>query len=148
MKKGITISALSIAVAIMLIISTSVSVVGVRSINTANFEDYISKLRRISDSVLEYVDTNKSLPTTGEVISAEGVDDELIAELTKNGDAESKLYVVDIDLLDVVLNIGKGNVQNEDIFVVSDTTNNVYYLKGKEYKGDTYYGIAATNTIR
>jgi len=140
MKKGITISTLAIVVAVMLITATTASVVGVRSINTANFEDYKSKVKRMSDVVLEYVDTNESLPTTGEVISSAGLSDDFINELTKNGDVDRKLFVVDVELLDIVTSIGTGNTVNEDVFVVSEDSNNVYYLKGREYKGTTYYG--------
>lgn len=141
MKKGITISTLAIVVAVMLITATTASVVGVKSINTANFEDYKSKLRRMADAVLEYVDTNKNLPTTGEVITTDNLSDNFIYELMANGDIYSKLYVVDLELLDISVNIGDGTTQNEDVFVVSEDTNNVYYLKGKTYKGTTYYSM-------
>ncbi|MBR5227631.1 MAG: hypothetical protein IKV94_03240 [Clostridia bacterium] len=140
MKKGITITVLSVTVAIMLIIVTTVSVVGTRSIDTANFEEYKSKLKRVSDIVLEYVKTNKELPITGEVVSKNGFGDDFINELTVNGDEDSKLYVVDLDKLDIVINIGDGDTSDENIFVVSEETNNVYYLKGRTYRGTTYYG--------
>lgn len=140
MKKGITISTLAIVVTVMLITVTTVSVVGARSINTANFEDYKSKVKRMADAVLEYIDTNEVLPTTGEAISSTGLSDDFINELTNNGDIDSKLFVVDVELLDIVTSIGTGNTQNEDVFVVSEDSNNVYYLKGREYKGTIYYG--------
>jgi len=146
-KRGVTISTLSIAVAVMLIIATTVSVVGVRSINTVNFEDYASKLKRISDAVLEYVDTNGIMPTTSEIVTIDGLPEDLVTEIANSGDLGSKLYVVDLDLLDVVSNIGDGTTQNEDVYIVSEYTNNVYYLKGREYKGITYYGLNAINTM-
>lgn len=140
MKKGITITTLSVAVAVMLIISTTVSVVGVRIINTANYEDYKSKVKRMADVVLEYINTNKTLPTTGEVISTDSLSNDFRNELTNNGDLDTNLYVIDVNLLDIVTNIGKGTIQDEDVFVVSPKTNNVYYLRGRLYRGTTYYG--------
>lgn len=140
MKRGITITILSVAITVMLIIVTTVSVVGTRSIDTANFEEYKSKLKRVSDIVLEYVETNKELPTTGEIVSQNGLNADFKNELTVNGDIDSNLYVVDLEKLDIVVNIGDGSTSDEDVFVVSQDTNNVYYLKGRTYRGTTYYG--------
>ena len=146
-KQGVTVSTLAIAVAVMLIIATSVSVVGIRSINTANFDDYASKLKRVADATLEYIDSKKEIPTTGEIVTLDGLPQDLITELTNNNDMGSNLCVVDLNQLDVVSNIGNGTVQNSDVYVVSEDTNNIYYLKGKEYKGTTYYGLNAINSI-
>ena len=44
MKKGITVAMLVVIVTMMLIATTTVSVVGVNSINRANFETYKNKI--------------------------------------------------------------------------------------------------------
>jgi len=67
---------------------------------------------------------------------------ELKAELNKNNDALNNLYVVDMSKLRTEsVNIGKGSVEDMDVFIVAENTNNVYYLKGITYRGATYYGI-------
>lgn len=142
MKKGVTLSILAVTVIIMLAIATTVTVVGTNMIQTASYEEFSSKIVRVSNSVNKYVVDNKTLPTTLEIVAKEGLPEELKAEITKNNDDANNLFVVDMTKLRVEsVNIGSGTVADMDVFVVAENTNNVYYLKGVEYKGTTYYGV-------
>lgn len=139
MKKGITVAMLVVIVTMMLIATTTVSVVGVNSINRANFETYKNKINKISDLALEYVTTNNSLPVTNEVVGKVSLDSDFIKELNSNGDADNNMLVIDLSKLDATVDIGNGTVVNGDVFVICENTNNVYYLKGMEYKGVVYH---------
>lgn len=139
MKKGITVSMLVVTVAVMIIVVSTVSVVGVKSINTANYETFKEKVNKVSDLAWEYITTQKTLPVTGEVIGKGMLDSSLVAELSENNDADNNLLVVDLEALDTTVDIGRGTVQDGDIFVICESTNNVYYLKGFEYKGTIYH---------
>ena len=142
MKKGITVSILAITVVIMFILITTATVAGTRTIQTAMYEEFISKVERVSNDVNKYVVDNKSLPTTLEIIAKEGLANELKAELNQNNDSANNLFVIDmIKLRTESVNIGKGSVEDMDVFVVAENTNNVYYLKGIKYRGKTYYGL-------
>ena len=142
MKRGITVSVLVITVVLMFILVTTSTVVGIRSIQTASYEEFTSKMIRVSNDVNKYVVDNKALPTTQEIISKEGLSDALKAELNENNDATNNLFVIDMKKLRTEsVNIGKGSVADMDIFVVAENTNNVYYLKGIEYRGQIYHGI-------
>lgn len=141
MKRGITISTLVLTVILMFILITTATVVGARAIQTASYEEFLSKVTRVADDVNKYVVDNKTLPTTAEIISKEGLPNELKAEIKNNGDDYNNLFVIDMTKLNVEnVNIGSGNVQDMDVFVVAENTNNVYYLKGIKYRGATYYG--------
>ena len=150
-KHGFTISIVSATIAVMIILVSTVAVVGVSSINSATFEEYMSALYRVKGAAYDYIMFNKTYPTTGEVVVATGLSDDFIAELVNNGDATAdangklltsdKLYVIDTDTLNIVTSYGNGTLENEDVFVVSENMNNVYYLRGKKYKGTTYYGL-------
>lgn len=139
-KRGFTISVVSATVVIMIILISTISVVGISTINSANFEEYMSLLYRVKSATYDFIMFNKVLPTTGEVVTSSEFDNDFINELTRNGDLDTKFYVLDMSLLNVPSTQGKGTVENEDVFIVSNVTNNVYYLKGKKYKGTTYYG--------
>ena len=142
MKRGITVSILAVTIAIMFILVTSATVVGVRSIQTASYEEFLSKIARVSNDVNKYVVDNNNLPTTSEIIAKAGLPEELVAELIANGDELNNLFVVDMSILKTEsVNIGKGSIESMDVFVVAQNTNNVYYLKGVEYKGKLYYGV-------
>lgn len=64
MKKGITVSILTVTVTLMIILVSTVSVIGTKSIKTASYEEFLSKVTRVSNSVNKYVIDNKTLPTT------------------------------------------------------------------------------------
>lgn len=139
-KRGFTISVVSATVVIMIILISTISVVGISTINSANFEEYMSLLYRIKSATYDYILFNQEIPTTGEVVGSSEFDSDFLTEITQNGDDNAKFYVLDISKIDVVSSYGKGSVENEDVFLVSNLTNNVYYLRGKTYKGTTYYG--------
>ena len=142
MKKGITTATIILAVVIMFILVTSTAAIGSNAIRTVNYEEYISKIKRVSDSVNEYMTKNDELPTTGVVISKADLDDDFSAELTANNDEDSNLFIVDMVKIKVTgVNIGKGTVEDRNNFLVSEDTGNVYYYKGYKYKEMRYYGI-------
>ena len=128
MKRGITISILVVTVVLMFILVTTATVVGVRTIQTASYEEFLSKLERISNDVNKYVVDNHSLPTTSEIIAKEGLPDAFKAELNNKNDATNNLFVVDMTKLRTEsVNIGKGTVEDMDVFIVAENTNTVYY---------------------
>lgn len=142
MKKGVTMSVVLIAVVIMLILITSATVVGTSSISTANYEDFKSIVSRLSNDVNEYYIKNGELPIKNEVIATDSLNSLFREELDKKGDLNKKLFVVDMTKInDATINIGRGNTSSEDIFLVTEDSQNIYYLKGHEYKKVKYYGV-------
>ncbi len=86
------------------------------------------------------------LPVTNEIVSRAGMNSDLQALLTNNGDENNILYVIDLSKLTTEsINMGEGTTENLDVFLVAENTYNVYYLKGFEYKGVRYYGFSGTN---
>jgi len=142
MKKGITISTLTIAVTIMLILVSVSTVAGISSIRTAAYEEFLSKLIRVSNDVNLYVNKNDELPITNEIIAKDGLNTELVELITNNGDENNELYVINMKELNTEnVSIGYGTVENMDVFLVANNTNNIYYLKGYRYKNQIYYGM-------
>lgn len=142
MKKGITISILAVTVILMITLVTTSTVVGTKAIQTAAYEEFLSKIERVSNDVNKYVIDNGNLPTTSEIISKEGLPNGLSEEIINKNDELNNLYVIDMTKLRTEsVNIGKGTVEDMDVFIVAENTNNVYYLKGVEYRGTTYYGV-------
>lgn len=140
-KKGITLVILLVALTVMVVIISTSTIIGINSVNSANFEEFKCALNRVSDNVNEYILSNKKLPITNEVVSGVSISDEFLNNVNENSDENNKLYVVDINLLnnDTIRN-GRGSVLNKDVYVVSENTNNIYYLKGFKYKGKMFYG--------
>lgn len=144
MKKGITVSILVVTIILMFILVTTATVVGTRTIQTAMYEEFCSKLVRVSNDVNAYLMANDSLPTTLEIIAKEGLPAGLKDEINNNNDMENNLFVVDMmKIRTESVNIGKGSIADRDVFIVAENTNNVYYLKGIKYRNKTYYGMQA-----
>ena len=140
MKKGLSLSTVVIAISIMLILVSSVSVIGSSAITYANFEEYKSNIDRVSDEVNIYVTDNGTLPVTNEVIAINSLGQDFLNQVKENGDLANKFYLVDISKLnDYNIKKGRGNVENKDVFLVTENTNNVYYLKGFKYRGKVYF---------
>lgn len=140
MKKGLSLSTVVIAISIMLILVSSVSVIGSSAITSANFEEYKSNIDRVSDEVNIYVTDNGTLPVTNEVIAINSLGQDFLNQVKGNGDLANKFYLVDISKLnDYNIKKGRGNVENKDVFLVTENTNNVYYLKGFKYRGKVYF---------
>ena len=140
MKKGLSLSTVVIAISIMLILVSSVSVIGSSAITSANFEEYKSNIDRVSDEVNIYVTDNGTLPVTNEVIAINSLSQGFLNQVKENGDLANKFYLVDISKLnDYNIKKGRGNVENKDVFLVTENTNNVYYLKGFKYRGKVYF---------
>ncbi len=141
-KSGISLVIVATAVIIMLTLISVASVVGSNAITSANFDEYISNIRRVADDVNEYYVENKTLPVTSEIVTTSSLSDEFRGEATLNGDLNNKLFVIDVSLLkDSTIKNGTGTVQNQDVYLVAEDTNNVYYMKGFKYKSKTYYGV-------
>lgn len=140
MKKGLSLSTVVIAISIMLILVSSVSVIGSSAITSANFEEYKSNIDRVSDEVNIYVTDNGTLPVTNEVVAINSLGQDFLNQVKENGDLANKFYLVDISKLnDCNIKKGRGNVENKDVFLVTENTNNVYYLKGFKYRGKVYF---------
>lgn len=140
-KRGISLMVLVIAVGIMFILISSVSVIGYNSIITANYEKYQSEISQMSDLVNIYYIENSALPITNEVIDPTSISYDFVNESIESNDEYNKLYVVDMSKLDTsTITRGSGSIEDQDVFVVSENTQNIYYVKGFKFEGKTVYG--------
>lgn len=140
MKKGFSLSTVVIAISIMLILISSVSVIGSSAISSANFDEYKSQIERVSDEINIYINENGNLPIKNEEVDINSLGTDFLNQARENGDTTNKFYVIDISKLnDYSLKKGNGNVEDKDVFLVAENTNNVYYLKGFKYRGKVYF---------
>lgn len=142
MKRGITLSIMAITVTIMVIVISTATIIGTNTMKAASYEEYISKIKRVEDEVNFYIESEGILPITGEVISKTGCKPEFINVLNANGDSQNDLYIIDMNKLNVIsVNIGYGSVDDNDIFLITSNTNNIYYYGGFKYDGRIVFDI-------
>lgn len=141
-QKGVTLVILSIAVLIMLIISSVLiyhATTGMENSYLTNMYNDVSVLR---DKIEIYYVRHGKLPilniTYPNVEQLKGI----------NVNDNDKYYIIDLKLLDgLTLNYGKGydliaqNKVSNDIYVVNEQSHTVYYVLGIEYDKEIYYTI-------
>ena len=141
-RKGISLVMVIAAVVIMMVLISTAAVVGSNAINSANFDEHILSISRVSDLVNEYVIENQELPITSDVVNISALPDKFKQKLKESNDASNRLYVINMELLnDATIKKGRGTLSSQDIFLVAEETNNVYYMKGYKYKSKIYYGV-------
>ena len=141
-RKGVSLVIVTTAVIIMLALISVAVVVGSNAITTANFDEYISSINRVADSINEYYLEKGSLPVTNDVVNISVVSNDFKQQLKENNDVSNRLYVVDVDKLeDATIKKGRGSLSSQDVFLVAEETHNVYYMKGFKYKSKIYYGV-------
>lgn len=140
MKKGVSLVTAIIAVSIMMILVSSVCVIGSSAISSANFEEYKSQIERVADEINIYINEKDILPVTNQNVSIDSLGQDFLNEVKEKNDLSNKFYIVDVSkLADYSIEKGKGDLSNKDIFLLAENTNNVYYLKGFKYRGKVYF---------
>lgn len=149
-KKGISLIILVITIVIMLIITSAVIFISSDTTSNTKMAAFAMDLQQIESAVEEYYLYNKELPIikvgytkTTLVTSIENGSEILSEEIEANGDNEAVFYEIDLGSLDVE-NISKGLRQGgdaTDIYLVTEDSLNVYYLKGEEISSVYYFSL-------
>lgn len=131
MKKGITLVTLLITLIVMIVLSTTVVVSGVSAMNNAKKMKFAAELVFMQDTVQNYMRTHEnSLPIKGGVVAVQNL-------------PQGEYYEIDMSLLGLIDTAygNKLNADEKDIYVVSKTNNEVYYLKGLKIGNTIYYNL-------
>lgn len=146
-QKGITLLILSVAVVIMLIISTILIYNATRGIDNTYLTNMYNDISVLKDKVSVYYVRHGKLPvlnfTYPNVEKLKGI----------NVNDNDNYYIIDLKLLDgLTLNYGRGydlieeqQKYSNDIYVVNEQSHSVYYMLGIEYDGEIYYTIPEEN---
>ena len=141
-KSGVTMTVLAISIAIMLIIMTTSVIIGSGNVNDAKFDNFNTMLQSVADNVNAYMLKEGKMPITNQSIIYTNYSKDFALEIEAKGDKNNKLYVVDVTMLEnYTLQEGRGSLQNSDVFLIAENTNNIYYLKGFNYKNVKRYGL-------
>ena len=155
LKRGISFIALLITILVMMLL-TSIVVVGVKnSIDNATIVDFMNDMQKIEEAVANYKLMNGQYPiydndvgfTQIEVLANTDADLRAILreEMVKNDDytveGKNKFFTLDITKIDITQTKRGVKKDEKDIFLISETTGKVYYLKGVSVKNQVYFSI-------
>lgn len=160
-NKGISLIVLIITILVMIILTGTVTVVAVNQINDSRKVSFAQELLQIENAVDEYYFANDSTfpayKDIGGTVVEYKLDNTMPTGTTQNAKnqitALEKTYGVtdeqtddiifnrvDLSMIDVKqANRGIEKEGNLDIYIVSNTTRKVYYLKGLSVGDTTYY---------
>ena len=143
-KRGISVLMLAVTIVIMAILVTS-TLVGVNlAINDARLRTLAQDMVTIEDKIQEQYSLTGTMPITGPALIADQVLTKitpseralLLAACTADQNNESNYYEISLaDLGITTSNRGTKKTQ-DDIYVISENSMRVYYLKGVKI-GDT-----------
>ncbi|MEG2712209.1 MAG: hypothetical protein RR988_04215, partial [Clostridia bacterium] len=149
-KKGISLIILAITIIVMAILVT-VTVTGMSlATSDAKLTTFASELQSIEESIAVEYALSAKLPTTSEIPYTQ--DDilsllntemraKLLKEITSNKDEESRFYLVDLKQIGVTKTKRGAAKTKADIYIVSEKSMRVYYVKGVADKGKTYFSL-------
>jgi len=155
-KKGVTLITLVITVVILSLITGAVIVNSFGAINKTKLAKFGESLKIIEDKVEEYYVVNGRLPiiqhkqyTSQEIIglNTTGNSARLGNEITKNKDEDSNFYEIDFLLIKVNLSTTGHKSTQDDVYVISDKTGKVYYLKGEKVGDEVYFSLANISSV-
>lgn len=148
-KKGITLVTLSIAIIIMLIITSTL----IFNISTGTkvkaLNDMYHDIEKLKDKVDIYYSKYRSIP----VVKTKYENIENIVSINPNDNNE--YYVIDLEALEnLKLTYGKGYATYKamalqsltDLYIMNERSHSIYYVKGIELDNNRYYTIPEDNT--
>jgi len=151
-KSGISLIVLIITIVVALILIATVTISTMRAIDDANVTIFAKDLSEIEAAAEAFYISNNLMPTaTGstimskdELVSIARNSDLLVGELTENNDLDSQFYTIDLAKINVTkIAYGTKKIGDNDIFVISLPSMNVYYPYGVTAKGTTYFSITS-----
>ncbi len=163
-KNGISLLILVVSIAIILIISSVAIVNTNKSLKDAKMSSFSEELATIEDQVKIYYVKNNEMPTVNgtnvmseqEMINLAALDSSSMTslqnELSLNGDQSNdtnsgEFYQIDLNKLDLD-NVKKGTKQSSqnDVYVASYPSMNIYYLKGEKIGSELYFSLSSRIT--
>lgn len=145
-KKGISLVILVITILVMIVLASVIVTVSSDAFNNSKKAAFAMDLEQVEQLVEEYYLNNNELPINIEDeydkstlvgLALEGAEF-LSEEINLNGDDDETFYKIDMSKLPIEETLRGLDEDEADIFVITNTSYNVYYVRGERI-GDVYY---------
>ncbi|MDF2866345.1 MAG: hypothetical protein K0R72_1163 [Clostridia bacterium] len=150
LKGGISLVILIVSMVVLLILATTIFVSASSAIDTAKLTTFAKDLNKVQDSIESYYISNNVIPSLNgselmnkdEFLSISRFSDILVEEIIKNNDLNSQFYTIDLNKINITNTpYGLKKYGENDVFVISYPSMNVYYPYGFSAKNNTYFSI-------
>lgn len=165
-KQGISLIALLITVIVTLILVTITTFAVKDGIESANVSAFSNDLAKIEDQVKIYYIENRTIPVRDDAPDKMSEDqvtnlvydkyrNSFVSELSTNGDYSEdtslgEFYQVDLQKINITSSVaGTKKLGENDVYVVSVPSMNIYYLQGLKARNTIYFSLTAKliNTV-
>lgn len=140
--KGVTLVALVITIALMMIISSAVVYNSYKSFEVNHMKKMLNDLELLEDKVSNYYLKYKALPVLAKYS---------IPSFERNSGDNDEYYIIDLEAMEgIALNYGKdfkNASSSNDIYIINELTHTIYYVKGIEMDGVRYHYKNVTTVI-
>ena len=144
-SKGITLISLIITIVVLLIISNIIIYSVKNNLGIEKLKNMQNDIENLSDKISAYYNQYGTLP----IIDGEYTNTAKINNLISENVDKGKFYIVDLSALEnLTLTYGKDfkNINStsdkntlEDIYIINETSHNIFYVKGIKSDGKMYY---------
>ena len=157
-ERGITLVALVITVAIILILTNVVVYNAVSNLRTAKLQNMQADIENLRDKVSNYYSEYGNIPADTSIEYTNTSHINSISSATDTG----PFYVIDLAAMEnVTLNYGKdyekirnGEAKTQeqinsltDLYIINGTSHNIFYVEGIEVDGERYYTDYSSNDV-
>lgn len=121
-----------------LIIAVVVVIGGIliyKGVNNARLDDFYNDLKILEDKVSYYYDEYGGIPVKEEYTGPENF------KIQKNEDDSNNYYIIDISSLENLNLKNEVTGEEDDVYIINDISHNIYYAKGINVEGKTYYAL-------
>ncbi|MBR5228072.1 MAG: hypothetical protein IKV94_05505 [Clostridia bacterium] len=146
-KRGITLIALVIIIITVGILTAVITIDSDNTIKETKARIFATEVKQLEYLIKTYKErNNNSLDFTPQVLNVSSLQSGLVSELMEQGetivDNNVTLYKIDYVKIDATSSeYGLQTEGTDDIYLVSNETGNVYYLKGFEFNDNVYYTL-------
>lgn len=151
-ESGITLIALVITVIVMAILTFTLIINFGQYGESVKKSNFTKDITLLNEEITQYYARNKELPIINKYTNTTSF------ESVKNPNDGADYYVIDLDKINVSLNYGKDydNIKSmnindvvttvSDVYIINKQSHTVYYPKGIEINGNTYYKLEESFT--
>lgn len=151
-EKGITLASLIIAIAIMLIITSTTIYISFDRFEVNNLNKLSNDIELLEDKVSNYYLKYGVLPVLRETISNNPIKYDGTLNFVPNTSDNENYYIIDLSAMEgISLNYGKEGYErpnlSDDVYIINEYSHQIYYVRGIELDGEKYYYKSTKGSI-
>lgn len=144
LKNGVSLVAVIATIVIAIIILSTVVISYNNIIGDTNKREFATEIYKVEKQVEQYEFLNGKLPVYGSDLIVSLSNADMLDQFSNETIADSKVTLKVIDLTEAgVESVKRGAKESGDldIYAISETTKNIYYIKGVNFDSKNYYTL-------